>query len=128
MTELKRFIIGLIIVLSIIMCSSVTVFAFSQEFNYSNSPEFNLVKASVEGNILHVSVKNVLNKSKCLIQVAEEQSVVTSRDGVFYGTISLNKIPKGSYDVQLFLDTEVENHFSSFLSRQIINTIIIIYC
>lgn len=119
MTELKRLIIGLIIVLSVIMCSSVTVFAFSQEFNYSNSPEFNLVKASVEGNILHVSVKNVLNKSKCLIQVAEEQSVVTSRDGVFYGTISLNKIPKGSYDVQLFLDTEVENHFSSFLSRQI---------
>lgn len=100
----------------------MTVLANSQEFNYSNSPEFNLVSADISGDTLNICVKNVLNKTECLMQVAEVQEVVNSRDGVFYGSISLKSVPKGSHDIQLYLDTEEENYFLSFLSRPIVIT------
>ena len=119
---MKRFIVGLVIVLSIFICSSVTVFAYSQEFNYSNSPEFNLVSMTISGDTLNFSVKNVLNKSMCLIQVGEEQAVVKSKGDLFKGSISLKRVPKGSHDVQLFLNTDDNNYYLSFLSRQIIIT------
>ena len=114
---MKKFISLLLVIISLFSLS-VPVFAFeTDEFNYSYADKYNILHSEIKRNTLSLKIKNVQNKNNCIVKIGEYQENAKLKSGYFIVDLNLSKLPKGTYDVEIYVGNDNKNYWT-FLSRE----------